>query len=137
MTLNWEELMDTKDSTSQTYIKNLQTHLKCMLDDFELGRDDRQHWHVNAIEFIKATPSTTLAQTRKDLSHSLRCVLLVHKKKKQHKIEFQMSEKIIISRQSIQIKDSVIFFINHIINTLQLLRIYIYIYNNFKEKFWF
>mmetsp|Transcript_13737 Transcript_13737/g.31796 ORF Transcript_13737/g.31796 Transcript_13737/m.31796 type:complete len:346 (+) Transcript_13737:7453-8490(+) len=40
-------------------------------DTLELGRHDRQHGDINAVEFVEATPGTGLSKTLEDLPHGL------------------------------------------------------------------
>ena len=49
----------------------LEVHDEGVLDGLELCGDDRQHGHVDTVELVEASPGTTLAQTRVDLSHGL------------------------------------------------------------------
>lgn len=42
-----------------------------ILDCLQLCRDDRQYRDINTVELIKATPGSTLTQTRVDLTYSL------------------------------------------------------------------
>ena len=42
-----------------------------ILDSFDLSGYHREHRNINSIELVKATPSSTLTQSREDLTNSL------------------------------------------------------------------
>ena len=55
-----------------TYMKPCQVQNESFADSLDLGGDNWQHWGVDAIELIEATPRSTLGKAREDLTHSLR-----------------------------------------------------------------
>ena len=56
---------------TMTHMEFLEFEDKGILNGLQLSWNDRQHGHINTVKLVKASPSTTLTQSRVDLSHSL------------------------------------------------------------------
>ena len=55
-----------------TYLESLELHGEGVLNGLELRRDDGKNRGVDSVEFVEATPSTALTQTRKVLTDRLK-----------------------------------------------------------------